>query len=458
MLCLSACVSVEDDRFGRDFRDILDGTETGSHIHQLDVRFALCGRIAEARYPHGVELVRAAVPVDHRVLYDETCQAVMGFHCRDKALGLQHFSEPSAPDIGHSELSPGPCLDFLVFLVAGIRELHESSAIGRQHGYYFIADGLLEACTPVVAVHYDSGFIFLEIFFVAERSLVYDLVNAGYVLEHDLALRRGDKGKPLIADYSFIGQDADDQSSEFVRFFDNCNVSAVDDIGGEAHVNCAGLDLFKLGGDHCQIFRIIYLGAEEVLHVQSSDVGCSVQFIQGVLRVDLAVVVLAEFLYLAEPDFPVLFEQLIERLGLHRLVENIDAHLHDLTVDDLGFEILLRQRKCGGNGHAGDFRRHNPVKYLVFEDEIAVHQDNIVVQVLPCAVDRIDVIGLVVDGILHESKVDRQFKAEAVLYQHSVIIAGRDHDLFNACIRDLSELAREDSLTGRDFRHALGTL
>ena len=400
----------------------------------------------------------AAVLVDHRVLHDKACQAVVGFHCRDKSLGLQHFSEPSAPDIGHSELSPGPCLDFLVFLVAGIGELHESSAIGRQYGYHFVADGFLEACAPVVAVHYDSGFIFLEIFFVAERSLVYDLVNAGYVLEHDLALRRGDKGKPLIADYSFIGQDADDQSSEFVRFFDNCNVSAVDDIGGEAHVNCAGLDLFKLRGDHCQVFRIVHLRAEEVLHVKGCDVGCSIQFIQGVLRIDLAVVVLAEFLYLAEPDLPVFFEKLIERLRFHRFVENIDAHLHDLPVDDLGLEILLRQRKCGGNGHTGDFRRHDPVKYLIFEDEVAVHQDNIVVQILPCAVDRIDVIGLVVDGILHESKVNRQFKAEAVLYQHSVIIAGRDHDLFNACIRDLSELAREDRLTGRDFCHALGML
>ena len=89
-------------------------------------------------------------------------------------------------------------------------------------------------------------------------------------------------------------------------------MSAVDDVRGQRHIYGSVLYFFKPCGNYSQIFRIVDLGAEPVLNVQSCDIACSVQFIQGVLGIDFAVTVLAEFDYLIKPDLPVVFFKLIE--------------------------------------------------------------------------------------------------------------------------------------------------
>ena len=85
----------------------------------------------------------------------------------------------------------------------------------------------------------------------------------------------------------------------------------MDDIGGEAHVDSTGLDFLQLRSDNCQVLRVIDLRAEKILHIESVDIGCTVQLIQSILSVNLCLLSLAELDDLTHPDLPVFFIQFI---------------------------------------------------------------------------------------------------------------------------------------------------
>ena len=76
----SACITVKDDRLGGNFGDILDRSETGGHIDELDVRLTLRSTVAEGAYPHRVKLVELTFVLYYGLLYDKTGKAAVCLH------------------------------------------------------------------------------------------------------------------------------------------------------------------------------------------------------------------------------------------------------------------------------------------------------------------------------------------------------------------------------------------
>ena len=71
MLRQSAGISVKNNGLRGHFRHVINGTETGSHVHQLDIRLSLGGRIAQAGNPHAVELKGLAFFHHNGILSDQ---------------------------------------------------------------------------------------------------------------------------------------------------------------------------------------------------------------------------------------------------------------------------------------------------------------------------------------------------------------------------------------------------
>ena len=115
----SAGIPVKDDGLGGHLHDIVDGPEAAGHVHQLDIRLALGGGVAEGREPHGVELPGASVLMHNSVLHDQAGQPVVGFHHRDQALHAQQALQPAPAQIRHGQIRPLPVLNLLVFRSEG---------------------------------------------------------------------------------------------------------------------------------------------------------------------------------------------------------------------------------------------------------------------------------------------------------------------------------------------------
>ena len=200
----SAGIPVKDDGFGGHFHDIVYGPEPARHVHQLNIRLALGCGIAQGRKPHGVELSGTAVFMYHGVFHDQAGQAVMGFHDRHQALGVQHLPQPAPADVRHGQLRPFPALKLLILLILAVGELRQLSAVGFQNGNHFVPDGLLESSAPVVPVHHDIRTVFLQILPVAERPLLHHPGHPGNVFKQTHPFRRGQQREPLIGSHRLV--------------------------------------------------------------------------------------------------------------------------------------------------------------------------------------------------------------------------------------------------------------
>ena len=98
------------------------------------------------------------------------------------------------------------------------------------------------------------------------------------------------------------------------------------------------------------------------------------------------------------------------------------------------------------------FLQEDPLR-IVFE-----HQYDVVVQILPRAVDAVDVIGLVIDRILHEGIAERQLKAETVVDKDLVVVSRGHDDLLYPRLCDQLQLAGQDGLPRGYLRHAFRML
>ena len=88
-----------------------------------------------------------------------------------------------------------------------------------------------------------------------------------------------------------------------------------------------------------------------------------------------------------------------------------------------------------------------------------MHQDDILIlQIVAGTVDRIDVVGLVVDRILHKGDMQRKIKAVTIADQHAVECACRHDDLGDARFGKHRELSAQDRLPGRDLCHTFRML
>ena len=378
----------------------------------------------------------AAVFMHDRILHDQAGQTVVRLHGSHESFHVEHSLQSAATDVRHRQIGAGPVLDLPILIVCAVRELNQLSAIGVKDGCDLVTNGLLKSRAPIVAVNDDVRTVFFQIFFVAELGLIDYLIHACNILKQLLPFGSRHKRQSFIGNDRFVRKNADDQLSQFLRLFNDGDMTAVDDIRGEAHVNDTRFDFPELCRYDRQILRVIDLGTEQILHIKHMDVRRAVQHIQRILGIHLCIARLAECDDLIQPQLPIFSAQFVQRLRFHSVLENIHTNLHHLAILDLRFEILFGQRQCRGNGHAGTIRRHNAVKDLIFKNQIPMHQDDIIVKMLPCAVNGIDIIGLVIYRVFDKCNPNGQIKAVTVFRQHIIVISGRHDNLFNPGVRD----------------------
>ena len=80
---------VQDDRLGGNLHDIVNGTHAAGHVHQLDVRLALGGGVAQGGHPHAVELPGLALLIDHGFFRNQPGDARVRLDDGQKGLHLQ---------------------------------------------------------------------------------------------------------------------------------------------------------------------------------------------------------------------------------------------------------------------------------------------------------------------------------------------------------------------------------
>ena len=458
MLGQAAGVAVEDDGLGGDFHDVIDGAEAAGHVDELNVGLALGGGVTQGGDPHGVELVGLAVLQHGGLLGDQAGDAAVGLDGGDQALHADDLLQAAAAEVGHGQLGAAALIQLLKTLVLGVGELDELAAVLCQQAHDLVTDGLLEAVLPVVAVDDVGGVQGTDGVGVAQGLLLDDGMDACDIFENGLALLEGQQGEALVGGNSLVGQDADDQLAQLLSLADDGDMAGVDHIGGEAHVDGAVLDLAELGGDDGQILGGVDLCAQaftDVEGLQGQGIG---DLVQSSLGVALAVVGFAELCDLGKPGLPLGLVQLVQGLGLHGGGEELHAHGLDLAVLDNGLEVLVGQGQGGADLHAAVGTCQHILQHADLEDQVAVHQDDVVIQVLPGQIDGVDVVGLCVEGIVDEGVVQGQVQAAAVVDQHVVIVAGGHDHFLDAGLGQKLQLAAENGLAAGNFRHALGML
>ena len=129
-----------------------------------------------------------------------------------------------------------------------------------------------------------------------------------------------------------------------------------------------------------------------------------------------------------------------------------------VVVPDPGLEVLFRQGQRGGNRHAAS-REGNPLfRRLPAEHQVPVEQQQVVPQLLPGAVNAVDIVGLPVQGVFHKGELHRKSQRPAVGFQHVLPVPGGHHHLPDAQLRQQLQLPGDDGLPRGDLRHAFGVL
>ena len=117
----SAGISIKNNGFRSNLGNILNGSETGAHIHKLNIRLSLSSGIAERAYPHGVKLVSSSLLIDLGLLNNQTGKSVMSLHGGNQPLQLQLLFQSSSSYIRHGKLRFGSFFQLCVlfFLMIG---------------------------------------------------------------------------------------------------------------------------------------------------------------------------------------------------------------------------------------------------------------------------------------------------------------------------------------------------
>ena len=459
MLRQSAGVPVEDDGLGGHLADFVHRAEAGGHVHQLDIRLAPGGGIAEGGDPHGVKLADAAVFRDLRVLDDQAGEAAVGLHGGDGALHGQQLFQPAPAQIRRGQLQPGALLQIRVGFLPGIGELHELSTVAFQNLLHLPADRGLHPGDPVVPVDHIVRAVALQILPIAEGPLLHHLVHQGQGPHQGRPLGKGNQGEALVSRHRLVAEDADDEPAQPPGPAQQGDMPAVEQIRGKAEIDRPVFEIGQAGGNRRQILRGINFGAEPVPDVQCDDPDFAPQPVQGLLGIAGGLPPLAHLRDPVQPHIPVGRIQMIQRLGLQGAIIDVDAHLQHMIVQDLSLEILLRQGKGGRDLHAAAAGIHQLLQHGGLENQVPVHHHDLLApEQIPGAVDRIDVIGLRVAGIADKGNLHPGSQGPAVIHQHLIIIPGGDDRLPDPRLLQQPQLAGKDGLPGGNLRHALGLL
>ena len=303
----------------------------------------------------------------------------MGLHGRDQSLHVDELTQASPADVGHTGLCTVVGIQFLVFGIVAVGIFYQLAAILSQNVYHFLTDRLLEALLPIVTMHHIVGLQVAEVLCIGECLLLHHSLHTRQILEEGLTLLVGDEGEALIGGDGLIGEDTDDESAEATRPVEDGDMTRVDILGGEAHIDGALIDLGQFPADHLQVFGRIDLRAEHIPDITGIDPALVAHLIEGVLGIALTIVGLTELLDIPEPDEPVFLQYLIEGLGGHRIVEELDAHLLDTSIADDGLEVLLRQGQGAAHSHTAAGTVDHRLHHQVLKHQVAMHQNDVVV-------------------------------------------------------------------------------
>ena len=234
-------------------------------------------------------------------------------------------------------------------------------------------------------------------------------------------------------------------------------MSAVNVIGRAAHIDRAFIDLLNASAYRLQVLRGVNLGAEHIPDIYRIDAATVRNLVERILCIAFAVIVLTETLYGIKPYQPVLFKQFVEGLGCHCIIKELNAHFLYPAVSDYSLEILIRQRKRTANGHTTDFTVQNGLKDKRFKDQVSVHQYHVIIlEIISCAVDAVDVVGLVVYRVVDESELYGQMQSFAIILKYGVVITCGHYNLIHSECHQFLELTAQNGVVRRDLSHTLG--
>ena len=310
---------------------------------------------------------------------------------------------------------------------------------------------------PVVPMHHNVRAQMLHHIPIAQRRLLHHPGYATDAAQHLRPLGIGHRGKALVPRHGLVGQHAHHQPPQGGRLAQDGKVPRMQHVAGEGHVHRAAAALLHQAAHGLQLLGGVHLGTQQRAHVQGRQVHPLRHLAQGLFRIAAGFAPLAVFADFVQPDVPVLLAEHIHGLGHQHLVEILHAYLQDAPVPDHRLEVLLQDLLPGADRHAAALRLQRGLQHLAVKHQIAVEQQDVVVpQLLPGAINGVDIVGLVIDGVMDKGDVPRQ--GGAVVHQLSGKPAcGHNHPGHAIGVQQ-PQLAADDGLVGQQLGHALGIL
>ena len=204
MLRQSAGISVKNNGLRGHFRHVINGTETGSHVHQLDIRLALRRGIAQRADPHGVELVQLAVMLHDGLLCDQPRQSAVYFQRLDNGTDLNELAQALSAVFRHGQLFLDPRINSFYFFIICIRDIYDLTAVCLQQSFHVVTDSLQSSLLPVIPMDHvvrAQFFNDLIIHYIILHDHIADFRDIFYQLH---TLLEADGGKTVKTDHCRI--------------------------------------------------------------------------------------------------------------------------------------------------------------------------------------------------------------------------------------------------------------
>ena len=237
VLDLSAGIAVVDDGLGGDLEGVVEVVEARGEVDGLDVGFTLGGGVGERGGPHAVELAGGVALLNLGVLDDEAREAAVALHDADD--GLSGDEAAQALHAGFRRGAEG--LDFGGETrrgdALGVGDFNHLAAELLHGGEDLVADVLVGAFQPVVAVDDIVGLVLQEVGDIAPFVLGDDLADAVDMLDDGATLFIGEVRQALVGSYRLVGEEADDHVTIFGTLVDDVDQAGVHDVGNHAEVD-----------------------------------------------------------------------------------------------------------------------------------------------------------------------------------------------------------------------------
>ena len=153
----AAGISVKNDGFGGDFHNVINGTQTGGHIHKLNVGLTALGAVAKRADPHAVKLIKATIVIHNGLLGNKAGKPIMSLNDLNRRRDGKQLPQATAAIFRHGQFLAKLLVNFARLLASGIWHLYERSAVCGEKPLNVVTDGAFGTVLPVVAMYYVIG-------------------------------------------------------------------------------------------------------------------------------------------------------------------------------------------------------------------------------------------------------------------------------------------------------------